>query len=149
TLRTLEEALADWRHSAGTWVVNHLNAEQDGLGGTVAGDLDWSAVAAEMSRRRGEVSSVSPANIDREDTHGGDDCDVEANVGAEASQETGALRQWCGQVWQSVRDAAQNVSRQLEQWSDEATAAQDRAIAVPSESEPPRVDEAAKPRGEQ
>ncbi len=47
-LRSLEESLADWRHSAGQFVVQHLNAESDGLDETEAGELDWAAIASQM-----------------------------------------------------------------------------------------------------
>ena len=62
-LRSLEESLADWRHSAGQWIVQHLNAESDGLDETEAGELDWAAIASQMegNQAAGNVEDATDA----------------------------------------------------------------------------------------
>src|SRR5207247_2074085 len=114
TLRPLDEALADWRHSAGAWVVNQLNAQQCGIGEAEAEDLDWAAVAEEISRQQ---VALSDASLDDAG------CDVEGNVpwgsdepSESTSEEPGALRQWCAEAWQAVREGSEGISRQVGEW---------------------------------
>jgi hypothetical protein len=197
-LCSVEDALSDWRHSAGNWVVLHLNAGSDGLEETEAGELDWTAVAAE-ARREQAVHTESPSDHawdcgeenrscgeqeDAEDADGDwlrphrrgheatlpvdpsghendtyygpyqrtDPChglnDDWRNVRDEAgddlgeSRQPGRLRQWCGEAWQAVKEAAQQAGRRLEQMAEEA-------LNQPKADENPGVEDAAEPRADQ
>jgi hypothetical protein len=164
--RSTEEVLSDWRHSAGDWVVNHLNTQNDGLEEGEAGDLDWSVIAIEAERRKTYYTDsrpdraaegaddtegtwfrrprrhhdapppVEPPNLEGDDTHRGpyyhtdpchghghgeDECDVHGNVGDLGKpQEPGRFRQWCGQVWQAVQEAAEEAGQRLERMAEDA-----------------------------
>ncbi len=140
----LEATMSHWRHSAGLWIVDHLNAESDGLDETVAGELDWSAIAAEIESREAEVDIQGPppdSGACRGDSH-------------EESQEPGRVRQWCGEVWGAVRSAAtrfsQGVGRLAERISPEPATTADEAageteVETPVETIEPHI-EAVRPR---
>src|SRR5262249_26821098 len=122
-----------------------------------ATELDWGAIAEEMARRESPVSSEQPAGSDHSTTSPSraidDDCDVEGNItsAADEAREPGVLSQWCGQIWQAARDAAANFSERLDQWTEEALAAEGDKPS-PSEAQESEsrehVDEASKPRNE-
>jgi hypothetical protein len=163
-----DETFADWRYCAGHWVVDQLNAEQDGLDETQAVEPDWAAMARKASLDGSPVSlegdddsprcgdeqedmdgadgdwfappgaprrlrPVQPPSVDEDDTYRGPYHRTQVDKGA---SEPGRFRQWCGQLWQTIQEAGQEMSRRLGRLAEGAIPASEARPSTHTTAEP-------------
>ncbi len=135
----LPRTLSVWQHSAGLWIVEHLNAESDGLDETVASEPDWATIADEIERHEAELDVQGPPP-DSGACHDG---------AKREPYEPGRVYEWCGELWTSLRSATLRVAQGFgwlaERMAAPTTVAREHAAETDVETVEPRIETARPP----